>query len=124
MAPDPLQVSEDDFQIWAVEFIRRAVPRDAIVHHSPNEVPGEVGPGWTRKQIKKGMLPGFFDILILYFGKTYLIELKVKNRRLTVAQRQFRAQLERHGFPHAECWSQEQVVAALVDWGLTSARLC
>lgn len=115
-------MTEDELQVWAVEFIKRAVPK-AIVHHSPNEVPGEVGKPWTRKMIKKGMLPGFYDIIILHHGRSYFIELKRPGNALTAKQKDFRAQLDLHGFRHALCYSQKQVAEALSNWQLSTGRI-
>jgi len=83
-ATKPTQ-SEDALHRAVVDYLNRALPKDALLHHSPNE--GLHKPQYRAKQLAKGMRPGWPDIQILYQGRLICIELKTQAGRVSRKQR-------------------------------------
>lgn len=103
-----------------IHYLRRVMPRGAIVHHSPNEGnrggrKGQID-GSHRKAM--GVQPGFPDILIFAGGQGYCLEVKADKGRLTKYQKMLKDQLERQGIPYAVVRSVDEARAALVEWGV------
>ena len=76
--------SEDALHRAVVDYLGRALPKEAVLHHSPNE--GLHKPQYRAKQLAKGMRAGWPDIQILYQGRLICIELKTKTGGLSEKQ--------------------------------------
>ena len=109
MTPRPQ--SEAALHGAVMAFLRVALPSDAVVHHSPNESDGSAI--YTKKQMGKGMVPGWPDLEIIYEGRIYFIELKSAKGRITANQNLCMGRLERAGAPVALCRTLEGVEAFL-----------
>lgn len=96
------------------------LPKTAIIHHSPNE--GNRGgrkgaiDGARRKAM--GVLPGFFDFIVIVGQSTYFIEVKASGGSLHKSQREFRDKLDYNGVPWAVCRSVDDAEAFLQQEGL------
>ena len=113
---------EADAQRAIVQVLRFVLPRDAIVHHSVNEVTAGDRRGRTRQAILVGMgvYPGFADLVVLSEGRVLFLEVKSKTGRLRLAQEAFRDAVKAQGFAWALVRSVDDALAALADHGFTT----
>lgn len=110
---------EADIQRQIVAFLRLALPREAIVHHSANEV-GFGGAAARRRQailVGMGVHAGFSDLLILCGGRVLFLEVKSASGRLSSSQAAFRDAVQAQGFGWALVRSVEDAEAALSEHG-------
>jgi hypothetical protein len=113
---------EADAQRAIVSALRIALPRDAIVHHSVNEVT-EAGPRGAKRQailVGMGVHPGFADLLVISEGRVLFLEVKSAKGRLRPQQDAFRDAVLAQGFSWALVRSVDDALAALADNGFTS----
>ena len=120
---------EDALQVAAVEFCRVAIKRPDRFWFVPN------GANLSKAQAGKfkamGLTPGVSDLHFAWaFGsqRQYpafgTIELKWGKNTETAEQKQFGADMIALGHTYRACWTIEEVVQTLTDWGVTlHARL-
>ena len=113
---------EADLQRAVVHALRLALPRDTIIHHSPNEVT-DPGPRGARRQailVGMGVHPGFADLMVLSGGRVLFLELKAPKGRLRPSQKAFRDAVQAQGFGWALVRSLDDALGALADHGFTT----
>lgn len=111
-----------DIQRAIVQTLRIALPRDAIIHHSANEVGAGGKAARQRQAILTGMrvFPGFADLIVLTGGQLLFLEAKSASGRLNPAQKAFRDMVKAQGFGWALVRSVEDALGALADHGITT----
>lgn len=81
-------------------YLRAALP-GAVIHHSPNELNLSANPKSKAiaqaKAKAMGMLRGFPDLLVIYCGSVWCIEVKAPKGRISDAQQQVGADIEAMG---------------------------
>lgn len=113
---------EADLQRAVVHALRFALPRNAIIHHSANEVT-EPGPRGARRQAiltGMGVHPGFADLMVISGGRVLFLELKAPKGRLRPSQEAFRDAVQAQGFAWALLRSLDDALGALADHGFTT----
>jgi hypothetical protein len=107
---------EDEIQRAVFQHIRaRGVP-GLVAFHVPN--------GGKRKPIEAAILKGLgvragvADIIAVYRGKIFAIELKAENGRPTEAQIEFLSDIEKAGAFTAMPRGLDAAIATLEAWGL------
>jgi hypothetical protein len=113
---------EADLQRAVVEVLRIALPREAIVHHSANEV-AEPGPRGARRQailVGMGVHAGFADLMVLCEGRVLFFELKSLRGRLRPSQEAFRDAVLAQGFGWALVRSIDDALGALAENGFAT----
>lgn len=102
-----------------LHYLRIALP-GAVIHHSANEL--ELAGDSTSKAIaqakakRKGMLPGWPDLEILYRGQFWAFEIKAPGGRLSDAQVAVGAAIEANGGRWAVVSSADDVARCLSLW--------
>ena len=113
---------EADAQRAIVQALRFALPRDAIVHHSANEVT-EAGPRGAKRQsilVGMGVHAGFADLIVISGGRVLFLEVKSETGRLRKSQEVFRDIVCAQGFGWALVRTVDDALNALADNGFTS----
>lgn len=113
---------EADAQRAIVQALRVALPRNAIIHHSANEVT-EAGPRGARHQailVGMGVHAGFADLIVLSGGRVLFLEVKSRAGRLRPSQEVFRDTVISQGFGWALVRSVDDALGALADHGFTT----
>tara|TARA_A200000113_G_scaffold57513_1_gene48738 strand:- start:590 stop:1054 length:465 start_codon:yes stop_codon:yes gene_type:complete len=104
--------SETDLQKSVVKFLDLVLPKEKVLHHSPNE--GKHKVHYLHKQKLMGVMSGFPDLMILIKGVTPLfIELKQPGNYPTEQQRDMGTKLIGLGCEYAVCRSISEVSAFL-----------
>ena len=106
---------EADIQRAIVHTLRIVLPRDAIIHHSANEV-GTGGKAARQRQAiltGMGVHAGFSDLIIVSGGRILFLEVKSPRGRLSPAQRAFRDAVQAQGLAWALVRSPEDALDAL-----------
>ncbi len=113
---------EADIQRAIVHTLRIVLPRDAIIHHSANEVGAGSKAARQRQAILTGMgvVAGFPDLIVLTGGRVLFLEVKSPTGRLSPAQREFRDKVQAQDFGWALVRSVEDALGALADHGITT----
>ncbi len=107
---------EESLHRAVADYLRLALPDEAVWHHSPNESKGSVA--WNVKRVALGMRAGWPDIEIMWQGRAYFIELKAPNKYLSPVQKKTRNALLKAGSPFALCRSVDAVEGTLRGWGM------
>lgn len=104
-------MSEEAFHVQVAQYLHLALPDGAVWHHSPNE--GRRG--WKAQRAIKamGVRKGWPDIEIVWQGRVYFVELKVKPNRPSKAQRETLAALEAAGCPVVVAYRLDEVAGFL-----------
>ena len=113
-------MSENGLHLTVADYLNIALPRDCVWHHSPNEGLGTVA--WYKKRAALGTRAGWPDIEIWWRGKAYAIELKWGKNKLSDNQKYCRDDILLAGCPFALCYDLDEVIAALVLWGLVKGE--
>jgi hypothetical protein len=113
---------EADAQRAIVQTLRFALPRDAIVHHTANEIAAGDRRGQVRQSILVGMgvHAGFADLIVISDGRVLFLEVKSQTGRLRKSQEVFRDTVCAQGFGWALVRSVDDALGALADNGFTS----
>lgn len=113
-APVPL---ERRTHIAIADLLRRLARRDVIWTHIPS---GEYRTDATAALLKRmGAQPGWPDFIFLdRSGRVAFLELKRCGGKLLPAQQEFKAFCQAYDVRHAVCWSFDEAVAQLQEWGL------
>lgn len=104
-------MTESQLHESVVEWLRVALPEDAVLHHSPNETKGTVA--WHAKRKRMGVRPGWPDLEIMHQGRAIFIELKAPGKYTTDSQKICHAELQLAGAVVTVCRSLEAVQAFL-----------
>jgi hypothetical protein len=95
------------------------LPLGAVVLHVPNEdATGSAAYGQAK--IRDGLMPGCPDLLIVYQGLAYWLEMKAPEGEVSDNQRAAHKRLRMAGSPVEVAYSVEDGLAALQAWGLIS----
>lgn len=107
---------ERQIHVAVVDFLRLALPSDAVLHHSPNE--GRRG--WTGQRDLKthGVTTGWPDLEIFWRKKSYFIELKAPKKYPTAEQKECHRRLRDAGFAVLVCRSIADVEMFLQGEGM------
>ena len=107
-----------------VHYLRRVLPKNAIIHHSRNEGNrgGMRGVRDGARGKAMGIKPGFPDLLIFTGGVGYCVEVKAEGGKMSTAQRAVRAELEKQEIPYAVCRSVEDMRETLAEWGVRTSE--
>jgi hypothetical protein len=103
---------------WAA-FLARALPPDAVHHHSP----GEGRRGWRAQAALKssGFTTGWPDSEIVWRGRVFFLELKAPGRRPTESQRACHAKLLAAGAEVAVGTTLDELYGHVARWGIPLA---
>lgn len=106
---------ERDLHVAVVGFLKWALPAEAMFCHVPNE--GKRG--WKAQADFKalGAVAGFPDLVILWSGKAFCVELKAPKQYLSPAQKVAHERLTAACIPVRVCRSTTEVALVLKDWG-------
>ena len=106
---------EETLQRAVAQYLDLALPEDCWWTSIPAG-----GGGRIRGAILKGMgyKPGTPDILIIWNGRGYWIELKVEKRGLSAAQKACHDRLRIAGSVVSRCYAVDEVEGQLKWWGL------
>lgn len=110
---------EQSAQIAIVRYLRRVLPRTAIVHHVRNQgthggPKGKIVGGILKEM---GLVAGFPDLVILLPGaRTYFLEIKADKGAASEAQQYIWQRLRILGFECALVRSIEETRNALKSW--------
>ena len=118
------QNPETRLQFVVVAYLRAVLPRDALFWHCPNG--GKMSAAWRKMLGGLGVLPGASDLMLVYRGRFYGIELKtaldpvrgITKGYQSEAQRAFQDAVERAGGHYAVCRHTDDVRDALALWGV------
>lgn len=111
---------ERDVQKQVVDYLRLVLPSDAILFAVPN--------GGYRRRIEAailkgmGVVPGVADLILLYQGKGFAIEMKTDKGRQSSAQNAWQDAWEAAGGQYALCRGIEDIDAILARWGVAVKR--
>jgi hypothetical protein len=114
-------VSEDEIQRTVFQHIRARGVAGLVAFHVPN--------GGKRKPIEAAILKGLgvrsgvSDIIAVYGGKIFALELKTEDGRPTKAQIEFLSDIERAGAFIAMPRGLDAAIATLEAWGLLIGRV-
>ncbi len=112
----PRRHEEDDLQAQLAQYLPLALPRDAVLHHSPGE--GLRSPGARAALVRSGFCAGWPDLEIVWQSRIYFIELKAARGSLSKAQHATHRRLLEAGAPVVLCRTLPAVEAALRLAGL------
>jgi len=105
---------ERALQRAVAEFLARALPPDAIF----SALPGGDG----KVTLAPGYRSGLSDMIVVYRGEAFFIELKSKTGRVSKEQIAFLDSVSRAGAHHMVCRSVEDVESFLRDFGKIPLR--
>lgn len=108
--------SEAALHRQVVDWLAMALPKGALVHHSPNE--GKRGFKAQRDVREMAVLRGFPDLVIFWEGSVYFMELKARRGRMSADQSAVIVQLMDMGFNAGVVRSLAGADACLRSWGV------
>ncbi len=120
---------ETRLQFVVVEYLRTTLPRDAVFFHCPNG--GKMSSAWRKMLGGLGVLSGASDLMIVYGGRFYALELKLeaddflghKKTYQSESQKTFEARIVRAGGFYAVCRSTMDVREVLAHWGIPTREV-
>jgi hypothetical protein len=111
-----------------------AVQRAVFQHIRARGVPGpvafHVGNGGYRKPVEAkilaglGVTPGVPDVLLWHDGKSFALEIKNANGRLSQHQAAMLSRLDNAGVRTAVCHGLDASIKCLEEWHLLKGRCC
>lgn len=112
-------ISEQQMHAELARYLRKALPADAIMHHSPNE--GRRG--WTAQaELKQTCFTtGWPDVEIIWQGRAHFIELKMPGNKPTAEQKQCIGDLIQSGANVGVAYSVRSVIGFLSQWNIPLA---
>jgi len=111
---------ETPVQIAIVEYLRRVLPPDTIVHHARGEI-NRGGASFMRELAKakrKGALPGFPDLVVLTHQGTLFFEVKAEGNYADKNQKAMHESMTALGYRVAVVRSIDDVAECLAEWGI------
>lgn len=114
------QSPERQVHLAVLDYLRRVLHGNPIIHHSPNELglSGEAAARQVAKHKHLGMVPGFPDLVAITFHGPLFFEVKAGANGVTPAQRSVHADLHRLNCRCAVVRSIEDVRRALAEWSI------
>ncbi len=117
------KIGETDEHKAIADFFAVGLDGNAMAVHIRNE---HAGAGERIRAVRMGMVSGMPDWLILDAGRAFLIELKPRGWRTKKAKRtihelrqiEVHKQIQRAGCPVMICETLEEVIQALINWGI------
>ena len=107
---------EDDMLHTTMQYLKVALPPDAIAHHSPGE--GKRSKGAQIALSRSGYCKGWPDIEVIHRGRAYFIELKAARGVVSAAQKETHRRLIYCGAEVMLCRSPEDVERSLRECGV------
>jgi len=115
---------ETRLQFEVVKYLRRILPPDVVFWHCPNG--GQMSEAWRKMLGGLGVFPGASDLMLVYQGRFYAIELKtaadplrgVSKGYQSPAQKVFQAAVEAAGARYVVARHTDDVRDALALWGV------
>jgi len=111
---------ETPVQIAIVEYLRRVLPPDTIVHHARGEI-NRGGASFMRELAKakrKGALPGFPDLVVLTYQGALFFEVKAEGNYADKNQKAMHESMKSMGYRVAVVRSIDDVQECLAEWGI------
>lgn len=109
-------MTEEQLHKSVLQFLRLALPADAVVQHSMNEGRrGFKAQAWLKAS---GVVAGWPDLQIVWEGHAYFLELKSAKGYLSAPQKACHALLHRAGAAVATVRSLEETHTALTNFGI------
>ncbi len=109
-------MSEDAIQRAVFQFLSTAKRKGVLSFHVPNG--GKRSPIEAAIFKSLGVLAGVPDILSVYQGRLFALELKTEKGKLTPAQEAVHVQLREAGAEVATAYGLDAALKQLCDWGL------
>lgn len=108
--------SEQQMHAELARYLRKALPPNAKMHHSPNEG----SRGWiAQAELKQTCFStGWPDVEIIWQGRAHFIELKFGRNEPTPEQKQCIGDLIQSGANVGVAKSVQAVIGLLVQWGI------
>lgn len=97
-------------------FLDLALPEDAAYFHPANG--GSRNAIEAKKLKAMGVKAGVFDLVIVWRGRVFMLEVKSPSGVLSAAQHRWGKTLDNCGVPHRVVRSVNEAAAALGAWGL------
>lgn len=120
------QNHEIRLQFVVVEYLRRVLPREAVLWHCPNG--GQMSSGWRRMLGGLGVVAGAADLMLVYGGRFHCIELKnaanplrgVVKSYQSPEQKSFETAIVRAGGFYEVARHTDDIRDLLAHWGIPS----
>ncbi len=106
---------EESLHRSVASYLDACLPLDAVWFHPPNGGARSVAEAGIFKAL--GVKAGIPDVVIVWQGRPYFIELKPEKGKLTQAQAAMLMRLQKAGAPASVCRSVEAVEGELLAWG-------
>ncbi len=106
---------EDRLQVSVMQWLKLALPADAIAFHPANG--GSRNPIEGAKLKAMGVVAGAPDIVIFWNERAFCIELKTATGRQRPNQKEFEQRARNAGAFYQLCRSMDEVEGALLGWG-------
>ena len=110
------RLKEANIQRAVCEYLRLQVRPGVFWTHVPNGGKRDARTGAMLK--RQGVRPGVPDIYLLYAGRSFFIELKSDNGRLSSAQYQCLREIDDAGGYYCVAYGLDEALDALKVWGL------
>lgn len=108
--------AEQRFQVQLIRDLRRILPSpECFLTHFPSGGGGAMRGSFLKSM---GLIPGFPDILLIYRGVAFGLELKAGKNGLEETQRDTHAALGRAGMDVRVVRSLDEAIAALAAFGI------
>ena len=107
---------EDDLLHVTMQYLKLALPPDAIAHHSPGE--GKRSKGAQVALSRSGYCKGWPDIEVIHRGRALFIELKAARGVVSAAQKETHRRLIYAGAEVMLCRSVGEVEQSLRECGV------
>ena len=107
---------EQRLAIAVADFLRVALPDDAVWWHTPNSIWTTVKQAGVHKAM--GVKAGVADILLIYKGRPFAMELKSGTGSLSGAQHTWLSQFVRAGGAYCVVRNLDVVESLLIGWGI------
>jgi len=107
---------EEDLQKAVVALLTVTLTDDVFWFHVPNQK--GTRSGFEARLLKGlGVKPGVADLLFLFRGQVFALELKAPKAYQSPTQKEFEATCKRVGVPYMLCRSIDEVQGAIAGWG-------
>ena len=112
-----MTAQETPIHISIVEYLRTVIP-GALIWHTPN---GGKRPKREAAELKRmGVMPGVFDISIVFGRRIYFLEVKTPKGRMSDTQEAFGVELDAQGISWGIVRSVDDARRALSLWGIST----
>lgn len=124
LGTDILDLKESDIQALIVAWlaVHEARDRRFLFFSVPNEGMGEArGRGGLARMARlrrMGLRPGVSDLVLVYRGRAYFLEIKRRSGRQSINQKEFEADALHAGADYAIAHSLEEAQEIVSRWGI------